>query len=100
MALASMPIIMPAILGLARYGIFRQVLTFAAVSATSSSERPMRRCANVGSSVGIVGVESSAPWSVSSSCKIAGGVRDSALKSMSWSNRLPLLLEFCDPSAA
>ena len=99
MALASISTIMSAIFGLARFGMFRQVFTFAAVSATSSSDRPVRRrCANVGSSVGIVGVGGSAPWSVSSSCKIAGGVRASALKSMSWSNRMPLV-EFCDVSA-
>ena len=98
MALASISTIMSAIFGLARFGMFRQVFTFAAVSATSSSDRPVRRrCANVGSSVGIVGVGGSAPWSVSSSLKSMKSMSMS-LKSMSCSNRMPLL-EFCDVSA-
>ena len=81
-ALSAISMIISAIFGLARFGILRQVLTLAAVSAASSSERPSKsRCANVGSSDGIVAVPSaSALWS--SSRDVAGYVDDS-MSSMS-----------------
>ena len=91
--------IMSATLGLARFGILRQVLTLAAVSAASSSELLLKmRCANVGSSDGIVGATGSASRSAGSSCEIAGGVRDSVLSSTSSSSRMPPLSEFCEKS--